>query len=383
MMKCDTSFDSNLIGDIYQASYDSEHWSVVLKGIAELTKSDSTTIVYQDAELYQASVMHSYNIKQEDLKIYNEAGTEPHFELFAKVPLGVATSAQKIVPDRQKLEAIYGEEYIKNVISLNMYYIGGVWLFNDDVRKIGVGLQRGRESGHWSDDELQKLTDISPHIQRAMHIHREFTRLRIREQALRAGLNKMLVGLILFDSTMQPTYINPIAESILKYHPAIQLKNNRIYASKHEDSNKIRNALNLSLNANKEADPLDFCTALGIRHSSSPLPLPILISPLYGINMEQENTGLDTQAVMIISDPEKNQPIVPEALCTAYNLTPAESRVAIGIANGLSIKEVATMHGNKTSTIQSQLKAVKAKLGISRQSELVKILLIGPFRVNF
>ncbi len=92
---------------------------------------------------------------------------------------------------------------------------------------------------------------------------------------------------------------------------------------------------------------------------------------------------LDNQVAMIISDPEKNQPIVPEALCTAYKLTPSEAKVAIALTNGLSIDEVAMLHGNQPSTIKSQLKAIKSKLGISRQSELVKMLLTGPFRVNF
>ena len=379
-----THFDSQLIGNIYQASYDSNHWVTVLEGIAKLTNSDSAVIGYQDGEIYQASIMHSYNINSDKLKKYNEEGVDPHFKLFADaVPLGEATSAQKVVPDRQQLEDIYGKVFINNIVGMDMYYIGGVVLFNDENRKIAIGIQRSKDCGTWHDDELKKLTLISPHLQRALHIHREFTRLRIREQSLRAGLNKLLVGLIIFDSSMQTIYLNPIAKSILKSHPAIYLKNNRICATTHEDTQKIRKALILSLNANKESDPLEYSTALGFHHSESKTPLPILITPLYSISTLEEKMKLDNQVAMIISDPEKNQPIVPEALCTAYKLTPSEAKVAIALTNGLSIDEVAMLHGNQPSTIKSQLKAIKSKLGISRQSELVKMLLTGPFRVNF
>ena len=85
----------------------------------------------------------------------------------------------------------------------------------------------------------------------------------------------------------------------------------------------------------------------------------------------------------IIGDPERTQPIVPEALRTVYGLTPAEARLAIAIANGLSLDEIAALEAAQKGTLRSQLKAIFQKVGLNRQADLVKVLMTGPFRVNF
>ena len=169
---------------------------------------------------------------------------------------------------------------------------------------------------------------------------------------------------------------------MLDYHPSIYMKDDKLYAWNTTDSESLHNALLKATNYPHD-DNNALHTALGIHHPDCETPLPMMVMPVgeAGLNIFSDVTHAHT-AVMF-SDPERNQPIVPEALQTAYKLTPSEAQVAIAITNGLSMEEIATMHGNKASTVKSQLLSVYRKLGINRQSELVKILLTGPFRVNF
>ena len=64
----------------------------------------------------------------------------------------------------------------------------------------------------------------------------------------------------------------------------------------------------------------------------------------------------------------------PEVLAGLFELTPAESRVADGIARGLSLKEVADGHGLRLSTARAYLDQVFRKTGAHRQGELVALL---------
>ncbi|WP_462119605.1 helix-turn-helix transcriptional regulator [Methylorubrum extorquens] len=64
-----------------------------------------------------------------------------------------------------------------------------------------------------------------------------------------------------------------------------------------------------------------------------------------------------------------------------FDLTPAEARVARDIARGLGVPEAAVQAGVTEGTIRSQLKAVFAKTGTSRQAELAALLNgISPLR---
>jgi len=58
----------------------------------------------------------------------------------------------------------------------------------------------------------------------------------------------------------------------------------------------------------------------------------------------------------------------------AFDLTPAEARLAAQIATGRSLPEIARADGSSHETLRSQLKAVFAKTGTARQAELAVLL---------
>ena len=124
-----------------------------------------------------------------------------------------------------------------------MYYLGGALLYMDDVRIAAIGLQRERSIGGWTSPQIDKLDVLIPHLQRALNIQKEFTRLYTSEQALHRGLDQLIMGMILFDKELRPIYINPVARSILEYHSAISLVNDIIYAHSNKQTKKIHDAL--------------------------------------------------------------------------------------------------------------------------------------------
>ena len=58
----------------------------------------------------------------------------------------------------------------------------------------------------------------------------------------------------------------------------------------------------------------------------------------------------------------------------ALDLTGMESRVAVLLAQGMSVRQIAAATGRKESTIRSHVKHMFAKHGVSRQVELVRLV---------
>ena len=56
-------------------------------------------------------------------------------------------------------------------------------------------------------------------------------------------------------------------------------------------------------------------------------------------------------------------------------LSPRESHLAIGLANGMSLDEIADESGVKRSTVRSQLRSLFQKTGVNQQSALVSMVL--------
>ena len=58
-----------------------------------------------------------------------------------------------------------------------------------------------------------------------------------------------------------------------------------------------------------------------------------------------------------------------------FDLTPAEAKVARGIAAGKTVDDLANEAGLAVGTVRQQLKSVFSKTGVSRQTELVAVLI--------
>ena len=64
-----------------------------------------------------------------------------------------------------------------------------------------------------------------------------------------------------------------------------------------------------------------------------------------------------------------------ERLRERYRLTPSETRVAMLIADGYTVKEIATALGVSVFTVRAHLRAIFAKTGTDRQASLVRVVL--------
>lgn len=79
-------------------------------------------------------------------------------------------------------------------------------------------------------------------------------------------------------------------------------------------------------------------------------------------------------AMLVIHDPNRPARIDPFGLAAAFELTPAEARVAVALAEGSSPKEIARQLGVSFNTVRTQVQAVHAKFGVSRTTELVALI---------
>lgn len=79
-------------------------------------------------------------------------------------------------------------------------------------------------------------------------------------------------------------------------------------------------------------------------------------------------------AMMLLHDPRRRFQLDPFMVGAAFDLTPAESHLAVGLARGMSVNEVANARGVSTEPVRSQVKSIFAKTGTSQQSDLVSLL---------
>ncbi|MBB5519554.1 DNA-binding response regulator [Amphiplicatus metriothermophilus] len=85
--------------------------------------------------------------------------------------------------------------------------------------------------------------------------------------------------------------------------------------------------------------------------------------------------GADGSFSLVLRDPKLAR-ASEEAIATALSILPSEAKVVRGVADGLSVEEAASEAGVSVSTARTYLKNVFLKTGVSRQSELVRLVML-------
>lgn len=85
--------------------------------------------------------------------------------------------------------------------------------------------------------------------------------------------------------------------------------------------------------------------------------------------------GPDTLALVAVFERHDREP--DASLAAMFRLTPAEARVAGRLAGGSTPKQIAMACQVSESTVRSQVQSVFEKVGVHRQADLVRMLLLA------
>jgi DNA-binding CsgD family transcriptional regulator len=227
--------------------------------------------------------------------------------------------------------------------------------------------------------EVKLLEILAPHLVRAFHLHNRIQGLETKSGLLMESLDRIQTAVVLVDSDSNVLLANKMAMSLFQRQNYIRLAPSGLEVlrtAEHKQLLKlIRGAVDTTVNACAFPGRI-----MSISRSGLERPLQVLVSPIKTGEFHLGNGS--PAAVMFITDPESLPQIPTEWLRQLYGLSRAESRLAQLLMSGRDVKEASEELQVKESTVRSQLNSIFAKTRTSRQSELVKLLLVGPTQME-
>jgi len=82
----------------------------------------------------------------------------------------------------------------------------------------------------------------------------------------------------------------------------------------------------------------------------------------------------EAAGIILLVDPDGHREPAEAILQQAFDLTPAETRLALGLARGHDLQAISELNGVGVGTLRIQLKSIFSKTQTSRQAELVSLL---------
>ena len=250
-----------VVGHIYEAAYNPKHWEVALEHLFKLLSAKSGGLFIQDMSLDSNNALYSYKMPKTVLMTYNLGlgRFDPGFRVMSQHPIG---ATEVFLGDGLSVSPMY-EKFILH--PLNIYHAVGLNIFKDDEWHVGLGVHRSKQAGPFSQDEKELISELTPHFQRALRIQKEFTRLRLQQNIRSAALSHISLGVVLLDHQGCASFINPIADHLLREHPAIRIcGNDKIVVCDQQKDAEFQAAL-LSILTDDSNPPLDTSYTFGLR----------------------------------------------------------------------------------------------------------------------
>ena len=221
----------------------------------------------------------------------------------------------------------------------------------------------------WSSAQLHTIRRLLPHIRQAVSVQQELSGAGALGSTLTGMLDATGLGVIQLDMRGRIAAANDRAMDVLRTGDGLFDEDGMLFARNPKEDAHLQTLLARALPAFWEegtGGSTTLCRSGGLP------PLVLHVHPVGPQGAEFQIWPV--AALVLIVDPANGTAIDPVLVAGALGLTRTEGRVAVLLAQGMSVREIAAGTGRKESTIRSHVKHMLAKHGLSRQVELVRLV---------
>jgi DNA-binding CsgD family transcriptional regulator len=193
------------------------------------------------------------------------------------------------------------------------------------------------------------------------------------ERDVYAGaVSQLSVASIILDEQGRLLTTNAVGRALLDQGEGISLRDGRLHIEGRDINKELQLALATIIKAQQRGET-SVVRALRVPRPAGRSDLGLVIRPVPASQWSEGQSS--PSAAVFISDPDLHESTSRQILGELFALTPAEANLATLLARGLSLAQVSSTQSISQHTARAQLKSIFAKTGVSRQAELVRLVL--------
>jgi DNA-binding response OmpR family regulator/DNA-binding CsgD family transcriptional regulator len=186
-----------------------------------------------------------------------------------------------------------------------------------------------------------------------------------------SAFDRFLIGVVVLDPSGKVRLVNNEAQRILDEDDGFCLSEGMLKGASAKQTNRLRECAEPGPRAEGEDEIISF------PRLSNKRPYLVLVPGQRSKERDESDA-----VVLLVIDTEQRTKVSGETLVRLYNLTPAETRVALMLIDGKRLDQIAGELEVAQTTIVFHLKNLFRKTETHRQADLVRVLLSVPLRTS-
>ncbi|MFK0089159.1 LuxR C-terminal-related transcriptional regulator [Pseudomonas sp. NPDC090755] len=366
-----------MVGDIYDGALDPKPMARILENMREVFQANYVTLILRVPDQPDMGVMIIAGDIEGEGEVIYMAYPQTNTP-FANQPLDYVFTVDDIMTSTQWEQSAYFKMHCG---PQGVYHVMGADISTPDGGKLRFRVTRAKSAPGFSVNDRALCAMFLPHLRRALNIHNLLDRSESLSELYAQAISRLSVATLVLDESGGVLQINPVAQGILAGGDGLKLVGGRLEATYPSDNRELQRLIRSAFaeNTPKSAE------AMSVTRPSGQVSLGLVVEPIPSLDWADEK-GKPAALVYIRDAASKSlaSEVVTKQL---FNLTKAETALAMELANGLSLEEAAETLSIRRNTARAHLRSIFSKTGVRRQTELVRILLnsvvaLGKPQVN-
>ena len=360
-----------LIGNMYDAALDTQRLNDALRQLRGLFAASYVTLILRVLDEPLLSPMMVAGDVEPGEGGVNHFAYCAKASLFDRLPVDTVFTIDELMSDAEWACSSF---YLLYCAPYGCFHMLGVDISMPDGGTLRLRINRPRGQARFSELERALCAMLVPHLRRALHMHALLDRSASLGTLYSQTINRLAVATIMLDETGSVLQLNPVAREILDSNDGLKLVGGRLEATYPSDNRElgrlVRSAFLRSRQGNLAAQGAE---AMSVSRPSGQVNLGVVVELVPSQELV-EGKGKPT-VVVYVRDAVGKSLASNTVTAQLYNLTPAETGLALELANGLSLEEASERLNIRRNTARAHLRSIFSKTGVRRQTELVRIML--------
>jgi DNA-binding CsgD family transcriptional regulator len=364
--KISPDYLSHILGALYDAALDEAGWVKCLEAIRVTFSGNYASLIVRKETADDVGLIVSAGDNQTSLDPGN-----PFIAMspFTGLKPDTLVTIRDVTSEQEWRASAYYLDYCKHQ---GVFHVMAADIATRDGGLYGFRVTRAEGQPDFSRAELEFCGLLLPHIKRALNLHLSINQDRKVSTLYSHAMTQMLVGVVILDQNGLVIECNPAATAIFGLKDGLTVDAGQLQSSYSDDNRKLQKLLREALNAT-HMEQLGVTQAMTVTRPSGKLSWGLI---LQRISSDQWTEGKQRPSLAVfVRDTEGRVDPSVRLAQQLFQLTPAETALAIQLANGLSLEEATEALGIKRNTGRAHLRSIFSKTGVRRQTELVRIFL--------